>query len=136
MTARLRISILLVILTVTAPAAEAPRRVLLIHSFGRDFAPFNDVSSQFRTELARLYPQPVEFIEASLEMARFEGTEKDGPLLDFLTAVFRERAPDLLVPIGAPAALFCHRHRDTLFPKTQLLVVGADKRRLEDMVAE
>lgn len=39
-----------------ALAAEAGRRVLLVHSFGRDFAPFSVVSVSFRTELTRLSP--------------------------------------------------------------------------------
>lgn len=117
-------------------ADDAPRRVLILHSFGRDFAPFNDLTSEFRTQLARQCPQPIEFIEASLELARFDGTEKDGPLLDFLTAVFRERPPDLLVPVGAPAGHFFQRHRDRLFPKIPLLLAGADKRRTQGMTAD
>src|SRR6188508_1010466 len=114
----------------TLSAAEVPRRVLLIHSFGRDFAPFNDVADRFRTELARRSPQPVEFLEASLEMARFDGVERDGPLLDFLAAIFKDHSPDLIVPAGAPAALFCQRHRSELFPHVPLMVIGADRRRV------
>jgi len=49
------------------------KRVLILHSFGRDFAPFNATSSGFRTELARQSAAPIEFLEASLETARFGG---------------------------------------------------------------
>ena len=107
--------------------------MLLIHSFGRVFAPFNDVASHFRSELAQHSPQPVEFLEASLEMARFDGVERDTPLLDFLAAIFKSQPPDLIVPAGAPAALFCQRHRGELFPRVPLLVIGADRRRVEAM---
>jgi hypothetical protein len=31
-----------------------PKRVLLIHSFGREFEPFTTFSENFRSELARL----------------------------------------------------------------------------------
>ncbi len=126
-------SIILLMLVCVWPAlaAEAPRRVLLVHSFGRDFAPFNEVSGQFRTELARRSPQPVEFLDASLEMARFDGVERDEPLLDFLAAIFQDRTPDLVAPVGGPAAQFCLRHRAALFPQTPLLALGVDKRRAE-----
>ena len=112
----------------------AAQKVLLIHSFGRDFAPFHLVASHFRTELGKLCPGTVEFVDASLEMARFDGVEKDEPLLTFLAAVFGEKPPDLLVPIGAPAAMFCHRNRDRLFPKVPILAVGLDKRRSVPLV--
>lgn len=108
---------------------EGPHQVLLIHSFGRDFAPFDEVAGQFRTELARHGGKAVEFTEASLELARFDGVDRDAPLLDFLTAVFEARSPDLVVPVGAPALQFCTRHRAKLFPGTPLLALGVDKRR-------
>ncbi|MCW5559254.1 MAG: hypothetical protein KIT22_15665, partial [Verrucomicrobiae bacterium] len=114
-------------------AADSPRRVLLVHSFGRDFAPFNEVSAQFRTELARRSPEPVEFLDASLEMARFDGVERDEALLEFLAAIFQDRAPDLVAPVGGPAAQFCLRHRPALFPQAPLLALGMDKRRLEEI---
>ena len=53
-------------------AAEATRRVLVLNSFGRDFAPYRSIVSAFRTELARLSPAPVDFLEVSLETVRFE----------------------------------------------------------------
>ena len=120
-------------LVVACAGADPPQRVLMIYSFGRDFAPFDEMVSRFRTELARQPHRPVEFVEASLEMARFDGADKDGPLLDFLKAIFDGHAPDLIVPVGAPAAMFCHRHRAELFPQTPSLIVGADKRRLQEL---
>jgi FixJ family two-component response regulator/signal transduction histidine kinase len=121
--------ILLGLATARARAADGPRRVLLVHSFGRDYAPFHEVASRFRTELARLSPQPVEFLDTSLEMARFDGADRDRPLLDFLAAVFDPTRPDLVVAIGAPAAAFCSRHSADLFPGVPRLVVGLDRRR-------
>jgi hypothetical protein len=53
------LSILLVI-SLNAEGGE-PRRVLLIHSFGQDFQPFTSFSADFRSELARESPQPVDF---------------------------------------------------------------------------
>ncbi len=63
----------LLIVCANADATERPRRVLIIHSFGRDFSPFASIASTFRSKLGQLSPRPVEFMEASLEMARFDG---------------------------------------------------------------
>ncbi len=131
----LRSILLLVFCAWPATASDSPRRILIVHSFGRDFAPFDEVSGHFRTELARRSQQPVEFLDASLEMARFDGLERDEPLLDFLAAIFQDRAPDLLVPVGAPAAQFCLRRRASLFPRTPMLALGMEKRRAAEIGA-
>ena len=106
------------------------KRVLILHSFGRDFAPFNATSSGFRTELARQSAAPIEFLEASLETARFGEGGSEIPFVDYLRALFADRPPHLLVPFGAPAMNFLLRNRAKLFPGVPLLVGTADKRRL------
>ena len=66
---------LIVVLALLAPVAGAaePKRVLLIHSSGRDFAPGDAVSQSFRSELARQFEQPVAFHEISLQAQRAGG---------------------------------------------------------------
>ena len=54
----------------------------------------------------------------------------EGPFVDYIHALLSERKPDLIVPIGAPAAFFVQRNRARLFPMTPMLVVGADLRRI------
>ena len=109
------------------------RRVLILHSFGRNFAPFTAVSSTFRAELARQSAAPIEFLEASLEATMFAEAGSETPLVEYLRALFAKRPADLIVPIGAPAMFFLQRHSDTLFPGVPVLVVAADKRRLNDL---
>lgn len=111
-------------------AEGSSREILIVHSFGRDFSPYAEVSEAFRQRLAELSPDPVVFVDASLEMARFDGEDRDAPLLDYLGAVYRPDPPDLVVPIGAQAAMFCTRHRDSLFPEAPMLFLGVDRRRL------
>ena len=95
--------------------------MLIIHSFGRDFAPLDAMSSSFRTELARQSAEPVEFFEASIETARFAETGDDGPLIGYLQTLFAGRQLDLILTIAEPATHFCLRHRAALFPDTPLL---------------
>ncbi|QIF03639.1 ATP-binding protein [Roseimicrobium sp. ORNL1] len=132
MVCRVLLLLLLPLLT-SALMAEGPQHVLILHSFGRDYAPNGEVASIFRGELARQSPKAIEFVEASLEMARFDGAENEKPLLDFLRAVFEKQMPDLVVPVGGPAVMFCRRHRDTLFPTAPMLLLDAEKRRVEPL---
>jgi formate hydrogenlyase transcriptional activator len=107
------------------------KRVLILHSFGRNFAPFTEVSSTFRAELARQAAAPIDFVEASLESTMFAEDSSETPLVDYLRALFAKRPADLIVPIGAPAFFFLQRH--SLFPDVPVLAVAADTRRVADL---
>ncbi|PWU09442.1 MAG: ATPase [Verrucomicrobia bacterium] len=115
-------------------AGAAPveaKRVLMIHSFGREFAPFTAISSAFRTELAQQSPGPIEFHEASLESSIFPGAATDKPVVEYLRAVFAGQKVDLVVTIGGPAAQFWARHREELFPSAPMLLAALDRRRVQ-----
>jgi signal transduction histidine kinase len=124
-------SAVLLILAALGPATAEPKRVLLLHSLGRDFAPFADVSGRFREELIRQSTDPVDYYEISLETARFSGAEQEGPFVDYLRALFAQRRLDLVVPVGAPAARFALRHRDKLFGSAPMLFVAMDLRAMQ-----
>jgi C4-dicarboxylate-specific signal transduction histidine kinase len=120
-------------LVLPGAGVEPPRRVLILHSFGRDFSPFDAAAHEFRMELARLSTSPVEFLDASLEMARFDGEENEGPLTDFLDSLHRGREPDLVAAVGAPALFFWQRNQARLFPGAPMVLIGADKRRIPNL---
>jgi signal transduction histidine kinase len=114
----------------SSAAQETHKRVLILYSFGPNYAPFDAYASGLRKEMARLSPKPVEFFEASLETARFARTNSDDALADYLSALFRDSSIDLVVSIGGPAALFCRAHREHLFPSTPLLTAALERRLL------
>ena len=115
--------ILLVVISNAATAAT--KRVLLLHSFGRDFAPFSEFSTALRQDLIKLAsPDAVEFYEASIEAARFRDSRNEAPFIEYLHALFAERSLDLIVTIGGPAAQFGQRHRAQLFPFTPMLIAA------------
>jgi PAS domain S-box-containing protein len=122
------IAVWLLLALVLPDAVAAPRRVLLLHSFGRDFGPYHVFSSEFRTELARASAEPIDFHEVALETAVFGEGEGDDPVGDYVSAVHAARPVDLLVPIGAPAALFVLRHRDRILPGVPALFAAVDRR--------
>ena len=131
---------LLAALVLAAPAASAdetgPRpgvtRILILQSFGSDFAPFNSVAGPFRTELARLRPEPVEFHEVSLEIARFGDELVEEPFVEYLRALFANREVDLVLPVGGAAVRFTNRYRERLFPDVPVLHVAFDDRLLRE----
>jgi signal transduction histidine kinase len=109
-------------------ATPEPRHVLLIHSFGRDFAPYDTISSVFRSELARGSTAPVVIAEATLDAGRGSTDKAQQAFFEYLSARFEGAAPDLVVTLGPPAARFYFAHRDELFPATPLIVGAIDER--------
>lgn len=104
------------------------RRVLIIHSFGRDFAPFDAVIAAFRRELASGADAPVVFLETALDAGRPIGADEQRAFVAYLGARFATPAPDLIVTSGAPAAQFALRHRQALFPDVPFLLTAIDAR--------
>jgi signal transduction histidine kinase len=99
----------------------------LIHSFGRDFEPFNTFSAEFRAGLARQSPQPVDFFDVALASARFDNRE-EGAFVGYLSALFAGHRLDLVVPMGAPAVGFAQKYRARLFPDTPMILASVDQR--------
>ena len=87
--------------------AAEPKRVMLLHSFGRDFKPWSEYAKAIRMELDRQSPWPLDITENSLVTARFSDEDPEGPFVDYLRALFAKRPLDLIVSIGAPAADIC-----------------------------
>jgi signal transduction histidine kinase len=113
----------------TGEAFSEPKRVLLLHSFGRDFAPWSEYARTFRDELNQQSPDPIDLYEASLATARFPD-EEEGPFVEYLRVLFAKRRLDLVVAIGSPAVGFIQRHRQELFPSIPAVYTGVERRRV------
>lgn len=111
-----------------------PKRVLILQSFGRDFDVWNVVPAVFKPELAQQAPWPIEFHEAALETARADQPEAEAAFAEYLRALYAWHPPDLVVPVGAPAAHFLWRHRAELFPQVPVLIGGIDERLLPGLL--
>jgi signal transduction histidine kinase len=122
-----------VIVLQSAANAAAPehKRILILHSFGRDFRPWSEYARTIRAELARQSPWPLDFSDHSLVSARSGDDSPEGLFVDYLNSLEAKRAPDLIVCIGAPAASFVQRHRSKLFPDTPKLITAVARRRVQ-----
>src|SRR5580704_11390628 len=122
------LTLILLIFAAISPAAAEPKRVLLLHSFGPQFAPWVFFAGQFREEIFKHSPDKIDLYEASLEGARFQQPGEQGPIVDYLVALFGTRKLDLIVTLGAPAAFFAQEYRAQFFPSTPLVIGGPEQR--------
>jgi signal transduction histidine kinase len=122
-------AMVLLALANSADAAE-PLRVLLLHSFGPYFSPFNTITPQFREELRKRSPHPIDIYEASLQSERSGQVPapEEGLFIDYLNSLFPTHDLSLIVAMGAPATRFVLRNRPRLFPSSPLLIAASDVR--------
>lgn len=111
--------------------AQEPKQILILHSFGREFKPWSEYAKAIRIELERQSPWPLDIQEHALVAARTGDQDPEVALVDYLYALHKNRRPDLIVSIGAPAAAFVQRHRPHLFPATPMILTVVDQRRLK-----
>jgi ABC-type uncharacterized transport system substrate-binding protein len=121
----------LLLCAVLTPAAAQTKRVVLLHSFGQDFQPWNEYARTIRSELQRQSPWQLDITDHSLVTARSKTADAEGPFVNYLRALFAEQRPDIVVSIGAPAAAFVQRHRPELFASIPMVFTAVDERRLQ-----
>jgi signal transduction histidine kinase len=115
----------------SATLAAEPKRVMVLHSFGRDFKPWSEYAKTIRMQLDRQSPWPMEITDQSLVTARSADENPEVPFVEYLRALFARRPLDLIVSIGAPAASFVQRHRQQLFATTPMVFTAVEQRRIQ-----
>jgi signal transduction histidine kinase len=120
---------LFLLLTTTGAAFSQPKRVLIIHPFGREFVPWSEYGKGFRDELLRQSPEGIDLYETSLATAR-TGDGEDGPFADYLQALFAKRKLDLVVAISTPVIRFVQKNRQRLFESVPAVFMGVEQRRI------
>lgn len=122
---------LLALLALCAPlgaTASTTKSVLLLHSFGRDFAPYDAIVAAFRTELAKGSREHLAVYDATLDAEQVSESDDLQPLLELLRHRFAGSPPDVVVTIGPPAARFYLKNRDKVFPGTPVVISALDER--------
>src|SRR6478752_5999721 len=130
-TAVLAIALLLATLCQSQAADPAPKRILMLHSFGPRFKPWSDYEQSIRSEISRQWRKPVDFLDQSLVNARPDDQTSEGLFADYVRALYTRRPVDLIVAIGAPAAAFVQRYRQRLFPETPMVFTAVEYRRVQ-----
>lgn len=107
---------------------EEPKRVMMLHSFGRDFLPWSEYALNIKAELERQSPWPLDIQEHTLLTARFNNPGPEAPFVDYLKSLYSGRPPDIVLSIGAHAAEFFQKYRAQLFPETPMVPTAVEQR--------
>lgn len=124
---RVLLGSIVLLIAMTGAAFSQPKRVLIVHSVGRDFSPWDDYARKIREELRLQSKDPIDIFEVSLSTARFPDGNEDA-FVSYLNAVFSERKLDLIMTIGGPAAAFFRNNRQRIFPSVPTLYAAFDPR--------
>ena len=92
------------------------KRVLILHSFGREFRPWSEYARSIKAELERRSLWPLDIQEHTLLTGRFNNPGPEAPFVDYLGSLYQGAPPDIVLSIGAPAARFVQRYRGKLSP--------------------
>jgi len=104
------------------------KRVLVLHSFGREFRPWSEYARAIKVELEQRSPWPLDIQEHALLTARFNNPGPEAPFVEYLQSLYQGALPDIVLSIGAPAARFAQRYRAKLFPDTPLVLAAVESR--------
>lgn len=123
--------VLLLLCPLAATARAETRRVLVLSSSERPFAPQSSFADALVPELIRGSREPIDFVEMSVQDARSSGLAPDVSVAERLRSAFGAQRLDLVITVGGPAAKFAQEFRQQLFPATAMLLAGVDRRFVE-----
>ena len=107
------------------------KRVMILHSVGREFRPWNVYAKDIRAELDRQSRWPIDVQEHALVAARSADPRAEELFLEYIKALYAGGPPDLIVSVGAPSAAFFQRRRKDLFPTTPIVFTVLEDRRVQ-----
>jgi signal transduction histidine kinase len=122
-----RAGVLLFLLAALSSHAAAQKRILMLHSFGRDTSPYDLTSSLFRDRMLDAWPGQVAFYDFALEAGR-PVADNDASVIEVIRSRFANVKLDLVVAVGPPASHFYGKYREALFPSVPLLMISMDER--------
>jgi signal transduction histidine kinase len=132
-----RLGVWLLILAALWPGAASSavkgdsKRVMILHSFGRDFRPWGHYARTIREELDRRSPWQLDIQDHSLVTARSGDEDPESAFVAYLGALNSGQPPDIVISIGAPAANFVQRNRKHLFAATPMVLTAVEQRRIQ-----
>jgi hypothetical protein len=104
------------------------KRVLFLHSFGRDSSPYDATVAAIRSQLAHDSAVPLAIFDASLDAGQAREADDRQPFVELLRHRLAATPPDAVVTIGPPAAVFFLQNRDKLFPAVPAVIGALDVR--------
>jgi signal transduction histidine kinase len=121
------------LLFIVAPASQAQpavKQVLVLQSLDRGNLTLDHFTGNFRVSLDQRAGKPVNVVQVVVGPTGFVGAP-DQAVVDYIRSIYADRpAPDLVMTVGGPAAVFARKHSRQLFPTTPHLFASVDQRYL------
>jgi signal transduction histidine kinase len=123
----------LLVLGAASSEAQPPvRQILVLQSFDRGNLVADYFTGNFRVDLDHRAGTPVNVVQVVVGPTGFVGAP-ERRVVDYIRSTFTDQPkPNLILTVGAPAAVFARKHREQLFPDTPLLFAAVDERFLRD----
>jgi len=119
-----------------AQQSAAPKRVLVLYWYGKDFPANVRFDQSFHAALQSAPDGTVEYYPEYLESDRFPGESQAQGLCDYLRRKYADRTIDVVVAAGRPALEFLLKNRHGLFTKTPIVFLMSSYPMKEELAAE
>src|SRR5215510_10897518 len=119
-----------------AQQSAAPKRVLVLYWYGKDFPANVRFDQSFQAALPSAPGGTVEYYPEYLESDRFPGESQAQGLCDYLRRKYADRTIDVVVAAGRPALDFLLKNRNGLFTKTPIVFLMSSYPMKEELAAE
>jgi len=124
------LAVLLIPVPASSEAQPLVRQVLLLESLDRGNLILDSFIGDFRVDLDRRAGTPVNVVQVVVGPTGFV-VAPEQMVVDYIRSMFADRpAPDLIVTVAGPAAVFAQKYRRQLFPDRPLLIASVDHRYL------
>src|SRR5262245_23726088 len=107
--------------------SAAPKRVLVLYWYGKDFVGNVRFDRSFQTALQAASAGTVEYYPEYLESDRFPGENQASLLHDYLRRKYADRTIDVLVATADESLNFLVKYRKNLFTQTPIVFSAAQR---------
>jgi signal transduction histidine kinase len=121
---------LLLIGATTSQAQSPVKQILVLQSVDRGNLTLDHFTGEFRARLDQRAGKPVNVVQIVVGPTGFVGAPEHA-IVDYIRSIYTNGpAPDLVMTVAGPAAVFARKYRRQLFPGTPLLFAAMDQRYL------
>jgi len=91
-----------ILMSLISPGSTSDhKQIMILHSVGREFRPWNEYARAMRAELDRQSRWQLDIQEHSLVAARSTDTQPEVRFIEYLRALYLNKPPDLIIAVGA-----------------------------------